>query len=262
MERDRQVHHLMARCIVDGPFLEALRNDPETALAAYGLDAATALSFRAMAPRIGQYAGLVTAVQNNGLWQHIPWTQKLLKHHDLHLRAFTAFIAPHRALRARRGVSRHETTVAFLDFLDGKLATDPDFDRPMLADLFAHERTFWAMQRGQAASSTPDRLRAAVYETDPLAVIAWLRAGGAPPPDVPTGLGYWIEPGSGLFRVLKLTPAAAALLAIVVAGGDPAQALDAIGAERASERREARAFLDDCRARGLLPASESAEAGR
>jgi hypothetical protein len=270
MARDAQVHRVVARCLVDPAFLQRLEDDDSSALAGYQLDDGTVREFKTIAGQLRKYAGLIATVQNNGLWQHIPATRLLLKRHDLDLRTFVAFRAQHQANRARRGLGRDVSTATFFEFFGELLITDSQYHRPMLAEVFGHERLVWEMQRaavdprphgglrspGPIGSARPvinGLLCLVNYPVDPVGAAARIIAGSSDFGDLESAaLGYWRDPVNNALKLVSLTQASANLLSRVDGKTTVSALVELAGAEYGAEASDVLAFLELSCERGML----------
>jgi hypothetical protein len=228
------VDSILARCMLDAEFLGAVSADPEGALEGYDLDERSRVDFaRLDFGRVRQFAGFVTKVQHNHLWESIPFTRALLKHYGLEIEAFAAYHGTHLRLRAE-GASRQEKNDSFLDFLDRYAA---DMAKPGLRDILRHERlelevrqAAAALDGAEPAVSSDARsagpfglavpavrgvLRLGRFEVSPLAIASSFVDGtfGEELLDKrPHCLAYWAEPGSGKLRILEVDELTGALL--------------------------------------------------
>jgi len=266
-----EVHRVLARCLVDPQFLKSIEDHGIAALAGYDLDAATARHFVAIATPVAKYAGLITTVQNNGLWQYFPATRLLLKRNGLDLKAFVAFRRQHQANRAQRGPNRDDASATFLSLLDSLMAEDPEFKLPLLAEVFLHERTIWEMQRiakkpreRENLGATQPRglavnglLRLNRYRINPIAAVSRIlaRADDIEEPE-PTDIGYWWNPGTASLTIMALTAAGADLLSLVDGNRGIVAVIEAGRAMWDAEPADMAAFLGDCIGRGLLSTPE------
>ena len=236
------VNGVLARCLVDPPFLEAMSLDAADALKAYqlrddDLSELLALDLR----QVRKLAGFIAKVQNNHLWIALPGTRALLAYYGLELDVFTAYHAAHQSLRAGRGHSRREKIQTFIEYLSGYFAMRPVSDRAGLADVFRHEARMWDAQsalEGQKRVLTVDlacpkdisadfpQLRPIAqvpmwierYEVDPLAIGAMLAEARFDPADLPRMtkfIGYWSDMSVRRVRLMSLEPEVALLLGLV-----------------------------------------------
>lgn len=226
------VETVVARCLLDAEFLHAMRADPVAALAPYELDEAARRDLHRLdVDRVGQFAGFITKVQHNYLWQQVPYTRALMKFHRIEIELFSAYHARHLELRAARA-TRSEKIAAFLDFVAEQAA--PGRWRG-LADVVRHERLQWEIEEagppaevaaaGAAAEPTGDlvpvargHLRVGRFELSPLEIVAQI-ASGAPAPETlvarPHCLVYWAPAPAGEVRVMEADDLTAALLGAV-----------------------------------------------
>lgn len=228
------VNSILARCIVDPLFLGTLARDPGDALAAYKLDPATLAEFmRLDTQRIVGLAALVTKVQNNGLWQWLPYTRRLLIQHGLETEVFSAYGEIHQRNRSDGPIGQDEQTRRYLRFLEERLGRPAYRSAFGIHDMLAHERIKWEMRTaclaaagtsGPSEGSRGDRRpppgpfaklvprvqgRLLVHEFchSPFEIAAALdRLGefhvvGAPSPH---WLGYWGDLATGQLRILEL----------------------------------------------------------
>jgi hypothetical protein len=228
------VDSILARCMLDAEFLAAVSADPERALEGYDLDERSRSDFtRLDFGRVRQFAGFITKVQHNHLWESIPFTRALLKHYGLEIAAFSAYHGTHLRLRAE-GASRQEKSDAFFDFLD-RYASETA--RRGLRDILRHERLELELRQAgaplegsepaaclDARPAGPFRLavpavrgvlRLGRFEFSPLAVASSLVDGTFREELLerrPHCLAYWVEPGSGTLRILEVDELTGALL--------------------------------------------------
>lgn len=278
------VHTIIARCIIDPDFLHGIETDAPTALAPYGLSVTEISEFAAMnAQRLSEYAGLIAAVQNNGIWQHLPATRWILKHHGLDLKVFVAYRKQHQSHRRERsGVPGHYT-VAFMDFLDGLIARETEFAKTDLQDVFRHERILWdVMRQPHTAAAGPavqaggagklssasvlqiqGTLRIAHYQANPRLVADALRAGQyAGPPQGEATLGYWRDGEGGTLRIFDLDPDSAVLLSAIDGVCSVAALLRKCDCTAPDRSRAALGLLRECLAMGILTAKPVEATGR
>lgn len=141
---------ILARCLVDADFLDALTSTPAAILADYGLDERTRRDFLNLdLSTVRRLAGFITKVQNNGLWQYFAYTRRLLAHYQLDSAIFSTYTRLH---QRQRDLDRRAQTYAFLTFLEREIG-NLDRDRaPALSDVMAHERALWELAKLQAPS--------------------------------------------------------------------------------------------------------------
>jgi hypothetical protein len=230
------VDTILARCLLDPEFLRRVSNDPGGVLAAYDLDERARRDFESFDfGSVRNFAGFITKIQHNDLWESLPGTRSLLKHYEIEIETFTAYHPLHAGLRARR-VPRDEKIAAFLDFLQARLAAKPHERYPGLRDVLVHERLTWEIRtrlskegdegRTNGAASRSgrfDRLVPAVrgvarvgsFEFSPFAIAEQLAQGRFEPSGLsakPHSLVYWGDPVSQQLRVFEVDEVTAAIL--------------------------------------------------
>lgn len=230
------VDSIIARCLLDAEFLARLASDPGAALAAYDLDEHARRDFESLdVGSVRSFAGFVTKVQHNDLWEWFPGTRSLLKSYGIEIETFAAYHPHHLRLRARRA-PRDEKIAAFLDFLEARLAAAPPARYRGLRDLLVHERLQWEVRQEVAAAGVGmvengsggrggrfDRLvptvrgalRVGVFEISPFAIVTQLAASRFDPSELevrPHCLVYWADPEAGELRVLEVDDLTAALV--------------------------------------------------
>jgi hypothetical protein len=232
-----QVESLIARCLLDADFLRDANADPVNALAARNLTTEAAAELEALdLARVRQFAGFITKVQHNHLWELTPYTRALLKHYGIEIETFAAYHGRHLELR-ERGASRSEKDEAFFAFLD-ELAASRD-DVPGLRDILRHERIVLELQRlrrglqeggpGTAGEPRSERfaacvpsvrgvLRIAAFDCDPLAIAATVSRGALDSDGVsarPVTLAYSAQSHAREPAILEVDDLTAALLGAV-----------------------------------------------
>jgi hypothetical protein len=269
MSSVEQIHRVLARCIVNADFLQRVTLDPVSTLAPYGLDDDAMRGFQSCAQSIAKYAALITAVQNNGLWQYIPASRTLLKRYGLDLRAFMGFREQHQRNRMLKDVTRDTLTKTFLKFLQELLDCDSAFDRPLLKLVFTHERAVWKMERIQKSSAIVlpildsfstaavpainGDLLVIAYEADPIDAIDRIRTERPDATETrPTTIGYWYEPRANTLRIIGLTPAAAGVIAKVDGRTNATTLINRTIEEQRADPSAIQMFLEQCFTMGLL----------
>ncbi len=140
------VQQFLARCVVDPPFLKLAREDLDIALAGFDLTAQERRDFLDLdLGRVRTFAGLVTKVQNNGLWQIFPHTRLLVDHYGLDLDLFSAYQENHQRDRANQ-IDRIERIRHFAVFFGQWFDSFDATSYPCLRDVFQHEH-LWFEQR-------------------------------------------------------------------------------------------------------------------
>lgn len=240
------VNTVLARCIVDPEFLALLSSDRDAALRGYDIDAKTRDDFAALdVRRLIGLAAVVTKVQNNGLWQWIPYTRALTGRYGLEQEIFAAFHRDHQALRAGPR-TRDEQTLRFFDFLRRALEEWIPEETPALRDVFLHERLLWEIRTVVASGATARTrerapapngvLRTAFFASSPHETIAALREERFTPDNVrpaPQWLVYSADIAAQTMRTLEVDDETAHLLALA----DGTRSITAIARERGIDRR-------------------------
>jgi hypothetical protein len=226
------VESVLARCLLDADFLGAVSSDPAAALAGYDLDERTRGDLEALDfSKVRKFAGFITKVQHNYLWDPMPFTRALLKHHGVEIELFAAYHARHLELR-EEGASRPAKISSFLEFAQA-FVTERDY--PGLREILLHERIRWELESLPPTGTVPDarvdpgplgklvphargRVRVARFELSPLAIEQQLASGRFEPSELSAGkrdLAYWSDPGSEQLRILEIDELTAALVSEV-----------------------------------------------
>lgn len=233
------INSILARCIVDPEFLDRLANDPSVALNGYALDPQIYSDFLKLdITRLRNFAGLVTKVQNNGLWEHFLHTRTLLNYYRIDLEVFIAYRDAHLQNRQAQ-LSRNQQIERFLSFLQEYL--EAEYSKyPALREILVHEQLTWEIRlsfstgkRLQSIARKVDvssrnyeqlmnlfpvisgLLRLEEFTYDPLEVISHLTQGNFDSRRIsakPRWLGYWADNLTEQLRILELDPPIAALL--------------------------------------------------
>jgi hypothetical protein len=280
------VNAILARCLVDPEYLEALAQDPAGRVAHLGLDDATRAELAGLDwSRVRAFGGFITKVQHNDLWPVLPYTRALLKAHRREIAVFTAYRPTY--LRLRAAGARQEAKIhSFLSFL----AESPEVAAcPGLLDVAHHEYTRWLAEgtrarsretadpgyglamTGEAARSTARLvpfvrgwLLTVSFAVDPEATIAAINRGtpldgGAP---AARWLGYWIRPTEDRIRLLELDATTVRVLDAVDGSRDVASVARRSGARI----RIVRDVLSAAQAQGVVglrdPSREESHAPR
>jgi hypothetical protein len=145
------VNSIIARCILDPPFLDALTSNTEETLKGYDLDPDERRGFVGLdLSRIRYLAAFITKIQNHDVIAEIAQTHTLLRHYDLELPVFSAYRERHQRLRPANPGKR-EKVRAFVAFLKTYLASLPADSAPGLEDILNHE---WLMWEASASAGT------------------------------------------------------------------------------------------------------------
>jgi hypothetical protein len=161
------VEEIVARCLVEPAFLDAVRADPAGALAAYDLADSDRAAFQAADfGRLRQFSGFIGKVQHNFLWESFPATRRLLRRHGIELEVF----ARYRGLQLEpetRAAGQDEKIRRFLSFLEDYL--DGSGRYPALQTVMRHERAVWEIRR----AASPPAARCKGLRTKALARLPW-----------------------------------------------------------------------------------------
>jgi hypothetical protein len=149
------VQQFLARCVVDPPFLQKAREDLEKAISGLDLTSPERRDFLTLdLDRLSTFVGLITKVQNNGLWQTFPQTRLLVDQYGLDLDLFSSYHAQHQCDRADQ-TGRTNRAQHFAAFFPSWLASIGASRYPGLLDLFQHERLCFE-QRLALQAETPE----------------------------------------------------------------------------------------------------------
>ena len=161
------VEAIVARCLVEPAFLEAVRADSAAALAAYALADADRAAFQtADLGRLRHFSGFIGKVQHNFLWESFPATRRLLRRHGIELEVFARYRGLQLAPESR-SAGQNEKIRRFLSFLEDYLAGSGRY--PSLQAVMRHERAIWEIRQAAAAPSS----RAEGLQTESLARLPW-----------------------------------------------------------------------------------------
>jgi len=225
------VNSIIARCIVEPPFLAALASNPKETLDRYDLDEQARHDFLSLdLTRIQYLAGFITKIQNHDVVAELPQTHILLRHYDLELPVFRAYHETHQRLR-RTNPGKNEKLRVFVPFLKGYLDSLPAGSAPGLADILNHEWLLWevresvARQRsaGEESTTVPvpasgagldesiPRLngvfRVGLFEYIPLEIAAEIASSTFDACRLTKDAciwGYWADPGTASLRLFQL----------------------------------------------------------
>jgi hypothetical protein len=227
------VNSIIARCILDPPFLDALTSNTEAALHGYDLDEHEQRGFLSLdLRRIRYLAAFITKIQNHDVIAEIAQTHTLLRHYDLELPVFSAYRETHQRMRPATPPKR-EKVRAFVAFLKAYLASLPADSAPGLEDILNHEWLMWeasesaGTQPPETAAGSNDAMppqrplddlddlvphmngvfRVGVFEHDPLEIADQIARSGFDSSRLckDGGIwGYWGNPGSESVRLFRL----------------------------------------------------------
>jgi len=233
------INSILARCIVEPAFLDQLVQDPSGALRGYALDPQIYSDFLKLdIARLRNFAGLVTKVQNNGLWEQFLHTRTLLNYYRIDLEVFTAYRDTHLQNRHSR-LSHNQQIERFLSFLQEYIEAKYSA-YPALREILSHEQLTWeirlsfstgkrmlsngrkidvsSLKYEQLMNLIPviwGEMRVEEFTYDPLEVISKLSQGSFDPRQLsaqPRWLGYWADNSTEQLRILELDLPIAMLL--------------------------------------------------
>ena len=137
------VNSIIARCITDAQFLEQLHNSPLGTLSKYQLSSKEHNDFLNLdLDSLGDYVGLITKVQNNGLWQWFRYTRNIMDYYELDLDIFREFSHIHQYGRARKQ-NRDTQTRNFVSHVKDYLGVRDADAFPGLSDVLQYEYLMW-----------------------------------------------------------------------------------------------------------------------
>lgn len=226
------VESLVARCLLDPEFLRDATSNAAAALADRDLPPELLTELAELdLERVRQFAGFVTKVQNNHLWDPLPFTRALIKHYRIEIETFAAFHGRHVALRASCA-TRATRIAAFVEFLDERLAACGG--HAGLRDMLRHERlrlelatvdhdagaqaTHAPVSPGEHPALVPvarSVIRVASFVYNPLEVAGIISRGELGYAELtasPVCLAYYAQPMSQKLRVIEIDELTAALL--------------------------------------------------
>ena len=150
---DGIVEQVIARCLVEPGFAEALRSEPLKTLSVYSSDSAIQRSFAsADIQKILRFSGFINKIQHNHLWEYFPATRQLLRYYGIELDIFTAY-RPLQLSMNLKASSLDDKTRSFLDFLEQFMRPQESQRRyPGLTQILIHERSIWEISRTPSPS--------------------------------------------------------------------------------------------------------------
>jgi hypothetical protein len=229
------VDEIIARCLVEPTFLDALHSDAEGALDGYALNAQERRSFQELdTGRLRQFAGFVGKIQHNFLWESFPATLKVLRHLGIELEVFAQY-RPFQLSPESRNAVQIQKIRNFLAFLDRYLTEHAQY-APLHA-VMRHERAIWALRQtdsvevpvhiAQSASINGmpwakmsqlvprinGKIRIEEFQYDPIALTANVLNGiiGRWPRRRSTLLAYWADSPTGQLRTFAIDGVSALL---------------------------------------------------
>jgi hypothetical protein len=193
--------------------------------------------------RLRLFAGFISKVQHNDLWDDFPGTRRWLHRAGIELEVFSEY----RIRFFRPGIPKPTGSARvhrFCDFLESRLAGRRQPELRGLADVFRHERNLWDISR-RTSESAEDRspklakqvvestalsdwhgfgrlvpefngcVRLVSFDHDPIQLITSLEGGHPLPPtrygSEPVTLAYWKPPGNPC-RILRMEAYEACIL--------------------------------------------------
>jgi hypothetical protein len=237
---------VIARCLLDSGFLQQMAEHPDVALEPYDFDSGTRRELlRLDTDRVRKFAGFITKVQHNYLWEWFPYTEVLLRHYQLEIEVFASYCPIHQRIRKIGQASREQKIESFLDFLEATLNEDRSLKYPGLSDVLRHERIQWNLKRdsagqdGEEGSDGPQaadvshlrwnelrglvprihgKLWVAEFSYDPLAIIAEIRRGAFDSTALQRNRcsrGYWISTKAEILQIFEFSEAMAVLFQLI-----------------------------------------------
>lgn len=238
------VNSILARCLLDSAFLQLLAHDPTAALEGYILDARTHADFLGLnIDKVRNFAGFITKVQHNYLWESFRYMRALLRLYKIEIEVFAAYLPIHQRIRADGRVSKNQKIESFLAFLLAYLDSQEGSRYPGLRDILLHESMLWEIgialrsyqsptplsdelaivslrprQFGSVVPMVRGELRVGHFMYDPRQIIAYLTQGHLALHQLPAQrrcLSYWADSATDQLRILELDDISAALLSQV-----------------------------------------------
>lgn len=258
------IDSIIARCLVEPAFLDALRSNPAAALAGYDLDRQTRAEFAALdLKRVRLFSGFICRVQHNHLWQWFFATRTLMANSGIDLEVFSRYRSVQRTSEWA-ALSRNDRVRSFVSFVRNLVPTleQEGLSCRGLIEVLDHEFLSWEVSNEVAIAaevrpnlpksvhlslselswSQAQRLvpqvtrpyRVQTFQTDPIQLVRELTSNNdtnAPPADSQKTLLYW--PCRDGIRIVELEPLAAHLL------------------QHCNGRRSVRTVIDRLRCAGL-----------
>jgi hypothetical protein len=238
------VNTIIARCLLDAGFLERMALDPSAALEGYALDARTRADFLVLnTDKIRNFAGFITKVQHNYLWESFPYTRALLKLYKIEIEVFVAYLPMHQCIRAEGRATKDQKIESFVAFLLAYLDSQEHSQYPGLREILLHERILWEIGITLGAGKPPEppasaieiaslrphqwgsvvpmvrgALRVGNFMYDPWQIIEYLTQKHFALHQIPMQrryLSYWADSATNQLRILELDDISAALLSQV-----------------------------------------------
>jgi hypothetical protein len=136
------IQSVVARCLMDPDFLDSLRSNPRAALKSYELDPhAVSQIVAADLNKIRWFAGFISKIQHNHLWQLFPATRALLAYYKIELDVFAAYRGIQLSPEVRQS-DRDGRIAHFLEFVKD-YGSRKGF--PALRVAAIHEQNLWEL---------------------------------------------------------------------------------------------------------------------
>lgn len=152
------INSFVARCLLDPGYLDRLARNPHDEIAALPVSTGTRTAIAGLDfERVRLFAGFISKVQHNDLWDDFPCTRSLLRYYRVELATFADYRAHHLELARAGKPTRAAKTEAFLDFLESRLRRPVGPEYPGLLDVLTHERLHWEVTRSLLERPGPDQ---------------------------------------------------------------------------------------------------------
>jgi hypothetical protein len=237
------IEEIIARCLLDPSFAQAVSREPARALKTYELRAAARQQIEsADFAKIMRFSGFICKIQHNHLWDSFPATRQLLSHYGIELEVFTAY-RPYQLSPELLSLSRDERTRSFLNFLERYLVDRARLGGHFttLAEVLRHERHLWEVRVAEKADKEAvtvqsidnfkwsffqrlvpcvnGALRIDTFHINPLKVVNQVR-GGSPPARTARRsrrkfFAYWADGKGQSTRVFEFDSLTAHVLSLV-----------------------------------------------
>lgn len=276
------IEEIMARCLLDPSFAQAIRRKPAKALKAYRLGAVVRRQVEsADFEKILRFSGFICKIQHNHLWDSFPVTRQLLSRYGIELEVFSAY-RPHQLSQILNSSSRDDRTRSFLNFLERYLADRARAGQhfPALAEVLRHERNIWEVwvtaMVGEAAftrlsgddlswsifqSLVPcvnGQLRIGAFDIEPMKVVEQIRSGSLAAHVTRRGrrkfFAYWADGKGHSPRVFELDSLTAHILSQINSARSVRAIVEAVRRAGLAEIRPLafRAFFEQAADSGLI----------
>jgi len=234
------VNSIMARCLLEPVFLREMARDRSAALDRYPLDERTHSDFLKLdVDRLRSFAGFITKVQHNYLWETFPCTRALLIAYGIEIEMFASYRDTQQWILAQGQRTQTEKTEQLVKFLKAYLESRK-VQCPGLLDVLAHEQIIWELEicilekprsdsevnasslRSQRFEKLVPAIRGTLkthdFVHDPLKIASGLAIGNFKLHQIAKSrrrLSYWADVQVGQVRIVELDPLALILLSEV-----------------------------------------------